>query len=168
MAPPPLSARLPGLAGRRLMVRVARQRQSVARAGRGFGGKKEKAQPSTDAEGSSDVAFGGAEPLEERLPPQEPSVPDEVVDRALTRMLTFSGIPFGAGLLFFPAFWYLKVVKHVDVPMWVVYAVSSLFVGVSLAGISYGLLSTSGTPSQKSFLGVDDFKKNVGNLTKRK
>lgn len=106
--------------------------------------------------------------MEERLPVEEPSVPDEVVDRALTRMLTFSGIPFAAGLLFFPSFWYLKVVRHIDIPMWVVYAVSTLFVGVSLAGITYGLLSTSGTSSQKSFLGFEDFKRNLDSLIGKK
>jgi len=61
----------------------------------------------------------------------------------------------------------LKVIKHVDIPMWLVYVISTLFLGGSLAGISYGLLSTSGSPSQKNFLGVDEFKRNVGNITKK-
>lgn len=97
-----------------------------------------------------------------------PDVPEEVTDRALTRMLTFSGIPFAVGLIFFPLFWYLKVIKKIDIPTWTVYAVSTFFLGGSLAGISYGLLSTSGSPNQKDFLGFDNFKKNVEEITGKK
>lgn len=153
-AAPSVSARLPGRRPRRL---------PRLRAGRGFG--KKKTEPEVEespAPAPITSTSGRGEGNSAPLPAEDPSVPDEVVDRALTRMLTFSGVPFAAGLVFFPLFWYLKVVKHVDVPMWAVYMVSTVFVGVSLAGISYGLLSTSGTPSQKSFLGIDDFKRNVG------
>ena len=51
--------------------------------------------------------------------------------------------------------------------MWLVYIISTVFLGGSLAGISYGLLSTSGAPTQRSVLGVDEFKRNIKDITKR-
>ena len=88
-------------------------------------------------------------------------IPPEIADRMFKRMLGFAAGPALLGLLFFPAFYYLKVVQDVDVPTWVVYVVTGLFFGGSLLGISYGALSTSPILSRPgSLLGFEEFKNN--------
>ena len=86
----------------------------------------------------------------------------------LGRITLFAGIPFFLSLLLFPAFYYLKVVLDIDLPMFVVYIASFVGLGGSLAGISYGVLSTSWDAGREgSFLGVDEFKSNLPALMNR-
>ena len=88
-------------------------------------------------------------------------IPPEIADRMFKRMLAFAAGPALLGLLFFPVFYYLKVVQDVDVPTWLVYVVTGLFFGGSLLGISYGALSTSPILSRPgSLLGFEEFKNN--------
>ena len=81
----------------------------------------------------------------------------------LSRMVTFAGLPFLTATLFFPAFYYLKVVQEVEVPTWVVYIFSFIGLGGSLMGISYGVLSASWDPRREgSKLGFEEFQRLVG------
>ena len=73
----------------------------LAAGGKGFGSKpKQKVEPVEEPKST----VSETTPTTSRLEIEEPDVPEEVADRALGRMLTFSGIPFAIGLVFFPLF----------------------------------------------------------------
>ena len=92
-------------------------------------------------------------------------VPDGLADRMLARMVGFAVVPLLVGFGFFPLFYYLKVVRDVAVPTWVVYIVTGFFFGGSLLGISYGALSTSPVEGGSGgVLGVDTFRRNFDGL----
>lgn len=60
------------------------------------------------------------------------------------------------------SFYFLQVMQKVDIPNWVVLIVQSLTFGAGLAGISYGILSTSWDQRREgSFWGTDEFKANL-------
>ncbi|ONK55749.1 uncharacterized protein A4U43_C10F600 [Asparagus officinalis] len=60
------------------------------------------------------------------------AIPEVVTNRMMKRMGLSVGIPLSVGLLFFPFFYYLKVVARVDVPSWVPFVVSFVFFGTAL------------------------------------
>lgn len=96
------------------------------------------------------------------------SVPQQVTDRMLKRILLFSGLPVATGLLLFPFFYFLKVTKGIDLPTWVVYVASTLAFGGGVVGISYGILSSSWDPRREgSLLGATEFKANLPILMER-
>ncbi|KAK9824706.1 hypothetical protein WJX72_012556 [[Myrmecia] bisecta] len=89
-------------------------------------------------------------------------VPDEVNNRMLRRILGFAGLPFATGIVLLPFFYYLKVVQHVDLPLWTVYVVQMLTLGGGLAGISWGVLSSSWDPRREgSLLGLNEARANL-------
>ncbi|BDA48155.1 probable protein PAM68, chloroplastic at C-terminar half [Coccomyxa sp. Obi] len=88
-------------------------------------------------------------------------VPEEISARVLRRILIFSGIPTFTGFLSLPLFYYLKVVKHLDIPTYAVYLASFCTFGVGILGISYGAISSSWTAAEGSRLGIEEFKKNL-------
>ncbi|CAN8231394.1 unnamed protein product [Cochlearia groenlandica] len=88
-------------------------------------------------------------------------IPEIVTNRMISRMGFTVGLPLFVGLLFFPFFYYLKVGLKLDVPTWVPFIVSFVFFGTALAGVSYGIVSTSWDPLRKgSLLGWNEAKKN--------
>lgn len=90
------------------------------------------------------------------------TVPEQITDRMLKRMLLFSGGPVMVGMLLFPLFYYLKKVQGIDLPVWVVYIVQTTIFGGGLLGISYGVISSSWDPSREgSLLGWNEFKANL-------
>lgn len=92
----------------------------------------------------------------------------EVGDRILPRMLLFGGLPVLVGMASLPGFAYLNKEMGVDLPVWAVYIVSGLFFGTGLAGISYGIFSSSWDPNREgSLTGLDEFKENVPIYMKR-
>ena len=98
--------------------------------------------------------------------PEMREVSPVVNSRMFRRILAFSGVPIVAGVALFPAFYYLK--KVVDVPTWVVYLVQSVTWGGGLAGISYGILSSSWDPNREgTMLGGDEFRANLGAILER-
>ncbi len=100
--------------------------------------------------------------------PEMREVSPVVNSRMFRRILAFSGVPIAAGIALFPAFYYLKKVVGVDVPTWVVYVVQSITWGGGLAGISYGILSSSWDPSREgTMLGGSEFKANLGAILER-
>ena len=100
--------------------------------------------------------------------PEMREVSPVVNSRMFRRILAFSGAPIVLGIALFPAFYYLKKVVGVDVPTWVVYAVQSVTWGGGLAGISYGILSSSWDPAREgTALGGDEFKANLGAILER-
>ena len=100
--------------------------------------------------------------------PEMREVSPVVNSRMFRRILAFSGVPIAAGIALFPAFYYLKKVAGVDVPTWVVYFVQSITWGGGLAGISYGILSSSWDPQREgSLLGGAEFRANLGAILER-
>lgn len=99
------------------------------------------------------------------VPPVEtsaPTVPEQITDRMLRRMLTFSIGPVFLGFTLFPLFYYLKKVQGIDLPVWAVYIVQTTIFAGGLAGISYGVISSSWDPRREgSALGWDEFKANL-------
>ena len=90
------------------------------------------------------------------------TVPEQITDRMLSRMLIFSGGPVAFGILLFPLFYYLKKVADLDVPVWAVYLVQTTIFGGGLLGISYGVISTSWDPKREgSKLGWNEFQANL-------
>lgn len=91
-----------------------------------------------------------------------------VNNRMFRRILAFSGVPIACGIALLPAFYYVKKVAGIDLPTWVVYAVQSFAWGGGLAGISYGILSSSWDPEREgTLLGGDEFRANLGALLER-
>lgn len=98
---------------------------------------------------------------ESRSGPYVDTIPEIVTNRMMKRMGLSVGIPLAIGLLFFPFFYYLKVVLKVDVPMWIPVIVSFFFFGTALLGVSYGIVSSSWDPLREgSLLGWNEAQKN--------
>lgn len=73
-----------------------------------------------------------------------------------------AGLPVFTGFMMYPAFYYLRVVKDIEVPTWVVYIATGLAFGGGLLGISYGVISASWDPRRKgSALGFTEFQANL-------
>ncbi|XP_022772228.1 protein PAM68, chloroplastic [Durio zibethinus] len=88
-------------------------------------------------------------------------IPEVVTNRMISRMGFSVGIPLFMGLLFFPFFYYLKVVLKIDVPTWVPFIVSFFFFGTALLGVSYGIVSSSWDPLREgSLMGWNEAQKN--------
>ncbi|XP_071692768.1 protein PAM68, chloroplastic [Rutidosis leptorrhynchoides] len=88
-------------------------------------------------------------------------IPEVVTNRMMGRIGLSVGIPLFTGLLFFPFFYYLKVGLKIDVPTWIPFIVSFVFFGTALAGVSYGIVSTSWDPMREgSLLGWNEAQKN--------
>ncbi|KAG6549154.1 hypothetical protein Mapa_009380 [Marchantia paleacea] len=79
-------------------------------------------------------------------------VPEVVTNRMLNRIALTVGVPLAVGVLFFPLFYYLKVVKKVDVPEWLPLLTSMLTFGTAGLGITYGVLSASWDPAREGSL----------------
>ena len=90
------------------------------------------------------------------------TVPEQITDRMLRRMLMFSIGPVFLGFTLFPLFYYLKKVQDIDIPVWAVYIVQTIIFGGGFLGISYGILSSSFDQRREgSFLGWNEFKTNL-------
>lgn len=87
-------------------------------------------------------------------------IPREVNSRILSRILLFSGLPFAIALLILPIAAYL-IKQGAPLPNVAVLLVNLLFFGLSVVGVTYGLLSASWDPERRgSFWGVGEFKLN--------
>ena len=90
------------------------------------------------------------------------AIPEQITDRMLRRMITFSIAPVMGAFTLFPLFYYLRKVQDIDVPVWAVYIVQTIIFGGGLLGISYGILSTSWDQRREgSALGWSEFKGNL-------
>ncbi|XP_043699449.1 protein PAM68, chloroplastic [Telopea speciosissima] len=128
---------------------------------RGFGAastkkRKTKQKPKRDVD--EDDADADADAEEE---PDDDTIPEVVTNRMMSRMGFSVGIPLSCGLLFFPFFYYLKVVMKIDIPTWIPFGVSFIFFGLALLGVSYGIVSSSWDPMREgSFLGWNEAQRN--------
>ena len=90
------------------------------------------------------------------------TIPEQITDRMLKRMIMFSIGPVFLGFTLFPLFYYLKKVQEIDIPVWAVYIVQTTIFAGGLLGISYGVLSSSWDQRREgTLLGWDEFKANL-------
>lgn len=136
--------------------------RATLRSPKGFGPSpkksKSKKKPRRESEDDSEDEEEEEEEEEER---DQGVIPEIVTNRMIGRMGFSVGIPLAIGLLFFPFFYYLKVVLKIDVPTWVPFIVSFFFFGSALLGVSYGIVSSSWDPLREgSLLGWNEAQKN--------
>ncbi|XP_068635272.1 protein PAM68, chloroplastic [Aristolochia californica] len=133
---------------------------SALQSPRGFGpspkkkNRKQKKRPTEteDEDDEDDNQIEGSD---------DGTIPEIVTNRMISRMGFTVGTPLAIGLLFFPFFYYLKVVVKIDVPTWVPFIVSFFFFGSALLGVSYGIVSSSWDPLREgSLLGWNETQKN--------
>lgn len=90
------------------------------------------------------------------------TVPEQITNRMLKRILLFSGGAVLLGMLLFPAFYYVKKVQGIDLPVWSVYIIQTGVFGAGLLGISYGIISSSWDTSREGSLsGWNEFQANL-------
>lgn len=88
-------------------------------------------------------------------------IPEVVTNRMMQRIGVFVGAPLAIGIIFFPLFYYMKVVLKWNVPDWLPFITSFFTFGSAALGISYGIVSTSWDPLREgSFLGWTETQKN--------
>ncbi|XP_058103850.1 protein PAM68, chloroplastic [Magnolia sinica] len=138
---------------------------SALKSPKGFGPSPNKTSKKQKKRGNDG---GGGEDEEEegnddyvRSDGGDDTIPEVVTNRMMKRMGFSVGIPLVIGLMFFPFFYYLKVVAKVDIPTWLPVIVSFVFFGTALLGVSYGIVSSSWDPLREgSILGWNEAQKN--------
>lgn len=94
------------------------------------------------------------------------AIPEEVSSRMLRRMLAFSGIPTGLGVLTFFVSYYLVVNGVVELPSYFVLLITLGCFGLGVLGLTYGVLSASWDEGRAgNWLGFDEFRVNFGRMT---
>jgi VIT1/CCC1 family predicted Fe2+/Mn2+ transporter len=92
---------------------------------------------------------------------QSGTIPEVVSQRMVKRMALFSGVPTGLGMFSFLAFYWIVSHDWLEIPTYVVLAVSLLLFGLGVLGLSYGVLSTSWEENQQgSWWGWQEFRLN--------
>ena len=137
--------------------------QATMNSPRGFGPppKKTKKPKKSKPGNQSDDEEDDQEEDDDEDERERGVIPEIVTNRMISRMGFTVGLPLFVGLCFFPLFYYLEVGLKIDVPTWVPFIVSFVFFGTALAGVSYGIVSSSWDPSREgSLLGWNEAKKN--------
>lgn len=94
---------------------------------------------------------------------QQGRIPEVVGNRMVRRMALFSGIPTGLGMFSFVAFYWIVSHDWLEIPTYVVFAVSLLLLGLGVLGLSYGIFSTSWDEREVgSWWGWQEFTLNLG------
>jgi hypothetical protein len=92
---------------------------------------------------------------------QSGTIPEVVSQRMVRRMALFSGVPTGLGMFSFLAFYWIVSHDWLEIPTYIVFAVSLLLFGLGILGLSYGVLSTSWEENQQgSWWGWQEFRLN--------
>jgi hypothetical protein len=95
----------------------------------------------------------------------EDRIPEVVSRRMVRRMALFSGIPTALGMSSFFIFYLIVSRGWLDLPNYVAFAVSLLFFGLGVLGLSYGIFSTSWEESVPgSWWGWSEFRLNLGRM----
>ncbi|NJN24405.1 MAG: DUF3464 family protein [Acaryochloridaceae cyanobacterium RL_2_7] len=96
---------------------------------------------------------------------REGGIPDVVSKRMAKRMAIFCGVPTLMGLATLPTSYFLITNDIVDLPNTAVLLFSLLCLGLSVLGLSYGVISASwdeGNPG--TLLGIEEFQLNLSRL----
>ncbi|MBU6228795.1 MAG: DUF3464 family protein [Cyanobacteria bacterium REEB459] len=93
-------------------------------------------------------------------------IPEVVSRRMLRRMLFFSGIPTGLGVVIFFASYFLIVKAAIELPPYAVLLTTLGCFGLGVAGLTYGVLSASWDEDRPgNWVGLEEFKVNFGRMT---
>ncbi|ASC74187.1 uncharacterized protein XM38_051620 [Halomicronema hongdechloris C2206] len=118
-------------------------------------GRKESSKSAAKAEASSD-------PQASR---QATRIPEVISRRMLRRMLIFSGVPTGLGVVVFFSCYFLITHDIVELPNVVVLLATMGCFGIGVLGLSYGALSSSWEEDRLGgWLGVAEFGTNFNRL----
>lgn len=99
--------------------------------------------------------------IETQLTPNSGVLPEEVANRMLRRIVSFTGVPLTLLFVFFAAYFVLKYKYDITV-LPVVVATSTLgAVGLATLGITYGIFSSSWDEEEGSLLGLQEAKENL-------
>ncbi len=99
--------------------------------------------------------------------PSKGFIPDAVSKRMAKRMAAFSGIPTGLGMSSFFVFYWIVSNDWLEIPSYVVLAVSLGLFGLGVLGLSYGIFSASWDENRAGdWWGWEEFKINVGRTIK--
>lgn len=94
------------------------------------------------------------------------AIPEVVSDRMLRRMLAFSGVPTGLGILTFFVSYYLVVNQVIELPSYFVLLVTLGCFGLGVVGLTYGVLSASWDEDRPGTrFGLDEFRLNFSRMT---
>ncbi|MEA5449906.1 PAM68 family protein [Leptolyngbya sp. CCNP1308] len=130
---------------------------------------KVAAQKSASAKKTAPAKPGVASKRKEKAKPTASAataIPEVVSDRMLRRMLAFSGVPTGAGILTFFVSYYLVANQVVELPSYFVLLVTLGCFGLGVVGLTYGVLSASWDEDRPGTrLGLDEFRLNFGRMT---
>ncbi|MFZ4641230.1 MAG: PAM68 family protein [Nodosilinea sp.] len=114
-------------------------------------------------------SFKSPAPQSKSAPGASPSttgIPEVVSQRMLRRMLFFSGIPTGLGVIIFFASYFLIVKAGVELPSYAVLLTTLGCFGLGVVGLTYGVLSASWDEDRPgAWLGLEEFKVNFGRMT---
>ena len=103
------------------------------------------------------VASGGVSNVAIR----QEAIPRDVADRMARRVAVFTGLPTVAGMGVFVGS-YLLITKGIaDIAPGLTLAGSGFFFLLGLAGLSFGVLSSSWDPQPGSLLGLENLKPNI-------
>ncbi|KAL9225347.1 hypothetical protein vseg_001285 [Gypsophila vaccaria] len=114
-----------------------------------------------------DNASKSSSSKQEQEEDEDDKIPQVVFDRMLKRILISVGLPMGTGVFLLKVFDYLKEEQIWDVPLWVAFLTTFVFLGSSVLGVAYGSLSTSWDAEKNgSLLGLDEAKENWSEMWK--
>jgi len=92
-------------------------------------------------------------------------IPEKVAQRMGKRMLPFVGIPLFGLVGTFVGFWYMATYRDVEFQPALVAGSTIAVLAVSLAGITYSMMSASWDPEREgSVFGTDEFSRNIGSI----
>ncbi|MFM8525242.1 MAG: PAM68 family protein [Cyanobacteriota bacterium] len=92
------------------------------------------------------------------------AIPDAVANRMARRIAIATGVPSVMGIGVFVGSYLLVSRQILDVPPGVTLATSGGFFLLGLAGLSYGVLSSSWEPAPGSLLGIEQISLNIGRI----
>ena len=103
------------------------------------------------------VASGGVSDVAVR----QEAIPRYVADRMARRVAVFTGLPTVAGMGVFVGSYLLITKEIADIAPGLTLAGSGFFFLLGLAGLSFGVLSSSWDPQPGSLLGLENLKPNI-------
>ncbi len=125
-------------------------------------GRKAKA-PKVSA--TATASSGSAAERRRNLSLEETRIPDVVSKRMVRRIIGFSGVPSGLGILVFVASYWVVSHDLYALPTSAVVLASMGCFGLGVLGLSYGVLSASWEEAEEgSALGVAEFRTNAGRM----
>lgn len=123
------------------------------------------ARPSSQAKSTPAKSAKETKPAKRRNTREEAAIPEVVSQRMLSRMAVLAGTPLLMGLGTFISSYFIITHDLFRLPHTAVLIVSMGFFGLSVLGLSYGVLSASWDEEiQGTILGWQEFKLNLGRM----